>query len=129
MLILAIAKYLNKLFQDGSLAAVTTLSKASGVVVVAIDHALVLIVAILSAEGGRADGAGEMVNVVFAIEGSNIGATKRTSTVRAEEVEASKVIRLTERVLHTRAILFLNGEELGGHNVTAILQGSVAEHN
>jgi hypothetical protein len=50
VLVLAVAEYLDKLFEDGSLAAAAALCKLGRVVVVAVDLAIVLIVAVLGAK-------------------------------------------------------------------------------
>jgi hypothetical protein len=75
MLILAIAEDFNKLFQDCCLASVTSLRKLSGVVIVTIDLAVVLVITILRPEYCRAYRAGEMVDVIFAIEGRDVRST------------------------------------------------------
>lgn len=54
MLILAVSEYLDKLLENGGLAATTALSVLRRIMVVAVDVAIVLVVAILSAEDSRA---------------------------------------------------------------------------
>lgn len=54
MLILAIAEYLNKLFEDSSMASVTSLGELRRVMEMTIDFALVLVIRILGAENGGA---------------------------------------------------------------------------
>lgn len=68
MLVLAIAKNLDELLENGSLAAITSLSKSGGIVVVAVYVAVVFVVAVLGAEYGIAHGAGEVVDVIFAVQ-------------------------------------------------------------
>lgn len=67
VLVLAIAVDFDKLLENGSLAAIAALGKLGGVVVVAVDAALVLVVAVGGAEDGGTDGAGEVLDVVFAV--------------------------------------------------------------
>lgn len=54
MLILAVAIYLDKLLQDGGLTAIAALRELGGVVVVAVDLAIVLVIAVLGSEDGGA---------------------------------------------------------------------------
>jgi hypothetical protein len=68
MLVLSISEDLDKLFQNRCLTAITPLSELGRVVVVTVDAPLVLVVAVRGAEHRRAYGAGEVLNVVFAIE-------------------------------------------------------------
>lgn len=119
MLVLAVAEYLNKLFQDCSLTAVALLRKTGRVVVMTVHFAFVLIVTVLSAEDGGADGTSEVLNVVLAIQGCYIGTAQGIAAGVAEEVESAKVVSLAEGVL----IWTLLGirEELGGNSFAAIL--------
>lgn len=55
MLVLPIAENLHKLLKDGRLAAIAPLRKLSGVVVVAVDVAIMLVVAVLGAKDGRTE--------------------------------------------------------------------------
>lgn len=55
MLVLPIAENFHKLLEDGRLAAIASLRKLSGVVVVAIDIAIMLVVAVLGAKDGRTE--------------------------------------------------------------------------
>lgn len=87
----------------------------------AIDTALVLVVAVGRAKDGGADGAGEMLNVVFAVERSDVGATQSLSALEAEQVESAKIVGLAQRVL-TRG-LFGDGEEFRCDNLVAVLRG------
>ena len=75
MLIDAIPKDLDELLQDRSLAAIALLRKFGGVVIVAVDITIVLIVAVLRTEDCGADAACEMLDMVLAIERSYIGAS------------------------------------------------------
>ena len=53
MLILTVSEYLDKLLENGRLAATTTLGVLRRIVVMAVDMSVVLVVAILSAEDSR----------------------------------------------------------------------------
>ena len=75
MLVDAIAEYLDELFKYRCLASVALLREFGGVVVVAVDVSIVLVVAILRAEDSRADTACEVLDVVFAIERSYVRAS------------------------------------------------------
>ena len=68
VLVHAIPEDLYELFQYGGLAAIALLRKLGRVVVVAVDVAFVLVVAILRAKDGRADAAGKVLNVVFTVQ-------------------------------------------------------------
>lgn len=65
----------------------------------AVDLAIMLIVAILCAENGRANRARKVFDMVFAVECSYVRSTKCPATVKAQKVESSKVVRLAEREL------------------------------
>lgn len=72
MLVLTVTKDFDKLLKNCRLTSVTLLSKLGGVVVVTIDLAIVLIVTVLRTKDGRAQGASEVVDVVFALERSDV---------------------------------------------------------
>ena len=55
MLILAVAKDLDELFEDGSLATVAALGELGRVVVVTIHIAIMLVIAVLSPKDSRAE--------------------------------------------------------------------------
>ena len=72
VLVLAVTEDLDELFEDGGLAAVAPLGELGRVMVVAVDAAIVFVVAVLGAEDGGAEGTGEVVDVVLAIECSYV---------------------------------------------------------
>lgn len=72
MLILPVSKDLDKLLEDGGLAARTPLCELCGVMIVAIYLARMFVVAVLCTEHGWADGAGKMLDVVFPIQRSDV---------------------------------------------------------
>jgi hypothetical protein len=72
VLVLTVAEYFDKLLEDGIVASVTSLGKACRVVIVAEDVPIVLIVTVLRTEHGRTERAGEMLNVIFAIQRGDV---------------------------------------------------------
>jgi len=72
MLVLAISEDLDKLLKNGGLAAVASLGKGCGIMVVTVDIAFVLVIAVLCAKDGRTYRAREMLDVVLALKRSNI---------------------------------------------------------
>ena len=79
MLVLAVSEDFDKLLQNCSLAAVTSLRILRRVVIVAVDLSFVFIVAVLSAKDCRAYRAGKMLDMVFSIKCGDVRSTKRTS--------------------------------------------------
>ena len=72
MLVLAIAINLNELLQNSCVAAIASLGKLCRVVVVAVNIAVMLVVAILGPEHSRAQTTCKMFHMVFSVECSNI---------------------------------------------------------
>lgn len=68
VLVLTVTKDLDKLLKNCRLTSVTLLSKLGGVVVMTVNLPIVFVVAVLRAEDCRAEGAGEMVNVIFPLQ-------------------------------------------------------------
>lgn len=120
MLVDTIAEDLDELLQDGGLTSVALLREFGRIVVVAVDVAFVLVVRILSAKDGRADTAGEVLNVILAVQSGDVRASKRTFARVTEQIEATEVVRFAQRVLIRR--LIRNGEELGGYDLVAVLR-------
>lgn len=120
MLVLAIAVDLDELLEDGCLAAVAALGKLGRVVIVAVNATFMLVVAVRGAEHGGTYRAGEVLDVVFALEGGNVRAAEGLSALVAQQVESAEVVGLAERVL-ARGLLG-DGEELGGDNLAAVLE-------
>jgi len=88
----------------------TSLSELCRVVVVAVDVALVLIVAVLGTENSRANGAREMLDMIFAIECCNVRGSQGLAASIAEEIEAPEVVGLAQGILI--GALVGNGEKL-----------------
>lgn len=124
MLVLSVTKDLDKLLKYCRLTSVTFLCKLSGVVVVAIDLPIVLVVAVLGTKDSRTKRAREMVNVIFPFQGRDVGSPEGATTLVAEQAESSKVISLAKGVL-ALAIFVVGWEELRRDDLTAILNNTV----
>lgn len=79
VLVLPVAEYLDKLLEYSRLASAASLGELGGIVVVAVDFALVLVVAVLSSKDSRAQRAREVLDVVFSFQRGDVRASKRTS--------------------------------------------------
>ena len=86
MLILAIAENLDELFQNRCLTAIASLGKFGGVVIVAVNTALVLVIAVRCAEDGRTDGTREMLDVVFSIQCGDVGSSKGLTAIETQKI-------------------------------------------
>jgi hypothetical protein len=121
VLVLTVAEDLDKLFEDGGLTPTAALGELGGVVVVAVNVAIVLVIAILGAEHGRAQGAGKVVNVILTLEGRDVGSPQRAAALMAQQLEAAEVVGLAKRIL-SRAVLVVGREELGSYYLSTVLQ-------
>lgn len=72
VLILTIAEYLNKLFKDRGVTAVASLGELCRVMVVAVDLAFMFIVGILGTEDSWTHRAGEVFDMILAVQGCDI---------------------------------------------------------
>lgn len=72
MLILTIAKDFNKLLKNCSLASIAPLSKLCGVVEMAINLAIVLVVAVLCAKYRGTHRTSEVINMVFLVQSCDV---------------------------------------------------------
>ena len=61
--------------------AVTPLGKLGGIMEMAVDLALMFVIGILRTKNGRTHGTGEMFDVIFAIQGCDVGAAQGTTTL------------------------------------------------
>lgn len=93
------------------MAAVAALRELSGVVVVAVDIAVVFVIAVLSAKDGGTEGAGEVVNVILALESCDIGPSQGSATLVAEQSQAPEIVGFAEGILPL-AVLVIRREEL-----------------
>ena len=75
MLVLTVPKDLHKLLQNGHLASVAALCELCRVVVVAINVAVMLIIAVLRSKYCVAQRAGKVVDMVFSVEGGDVRAS------------------------------------------------------
>lgn len=119
VLVHAIPEYLDELFQNGGLTAIALLRELSGVVIMAVDVAFVLIVRILRAEDGRTDTAREVFDMILAIQCGDVRSTKGALAGVTEQIESAKVVCLAKRVLVRRLIRYR--EELGCDYFMAVL--------
>ena len=120
VLVLTVPEDFYKLFQNRGLATVTSLRKSCRVVIVTVDIALVLVIAVLGAKNSRADGTGKVFDVVFPIESSNVRTAKCTATLVTEEIKSPEIVGLTQWILVWR--LVRNRKEFRGDNFAAVLQ-------
>jgi hypothetical protein len=120
VLVLAVSEDFNKLLEDCRLAAIAALGKLGRVVVVAVHLAVVLVVAVLGAKDGRAEGAGEVVNMILSLQGGDVGPSQGAAALVAKEAETPEVIRLAEGVL-AFSVLVVGREELGRDDLAAVL--------
>lgn len=72
VLILAIPKYFHKLLQDCCVAPITALGELGRVMVVAVDLAIMLIIAVLRAKHCWTYRAGKVIYMVFSIKGCDV---------------------------------------------------------
>jgi hypothetical protein len=121
VLVLAVAEDLDELLEDGGLASIAALGELGRVVVMAVNLAIVLVVAVLGAEYCRAQGACEVVDVILALERGNVGPPQCAAALMAEQAEPAEVVCLAERVW-APAILVVCREEFGSYNLSAVLQ-------
>ena len=63
--------------------------------VVAVYIAFMFVVRVLGTKHGRANGTGEMFDMVFAVKSCDIRASECTAAFVAQEVESSEVVCLT----------------------------------
>ncbi len=120
MLILSISKNLDELLQNGSLAAVASLSELSRIVVVAVHLSFMFVVAILSPKHCRADRTGEVLDMVLALKRRDVRASQCATTLETEEVETPEVVSLAQWVL-ALAIFIIDREEFRSHDLSAVL--------
>lgn len=125
MLVLAVAEDLDKLLKNCRLTSIAALSETGGVVKMTVDIAIVLVVAVLSAEHSRAHAARKVVDVVLAIKCSDVRAAQRSAALVAKQAKTSEVVGFAEGVLSV-AIVVVGGEEFGGDDLTAILEHELA---
>lgn len=84
MFIVVVSVDLDKLLEDGDLTACASDSEAGGVMKVAVDGAVVLIIRVLRPKDGRTDGAGEMLDVKLLLCDSMNGGLVRFEVLARE---------------------------------------------
>jgi hypothetical protein len=62
-----------------------------------------------------------VINVILPLECRDIGSSKCTPTLMAEQAESAEVIRLAEGILAS-TVLIVRGEKLGGNYLATVLQ-------
>lgn len=72
VLILAVSKDFDKLFEDGRLTAIAALGEFGRIVVMTVYVALVFVVAVLRAKHGRTYRTGKVLYVVLSIQGGDV---------------------------------------------------------
>lgn len=75
MLVLAIAEDFDELFEDRGVTPVTPLGESGRIVIMTVYISFMFVVGVLSTKDCWTDGAGEMLNMIFAIEGCDVGAS------------------------------------------------------
>lgn len=84
VLVLTIPEDLDKLLQYGGLTTAASLGELRRVVIVTIYLAVMFVIAVLSPKHRRAERAGEVVDMVLVIEGSDIGPAKSSAALMAQ---------------------------------------------
>jgi hypothetical protein len=82
VLVLTVSEDLDKLLKDGRLAAIALLGKLRRVVVVTINIAVVLVVAIRGAKDCRAQRARKMVDVVLSVQRGDVRAAQGAAALK-----------------------------------------------
>ncbi len=95
MLVLALSKDLNKLFQNRCMASIAALCKLCRVVIVAVYTSIMFVVTVLGTKDCRAHRTSEMIYMILSVQGSNVGTTECTTALVAKEIQTSEVIRFT----------------------------------
>lgn len=126
VLVLAISEDLDKLFQNRSPAAIASLGELGRVVIVAVNLAIVFVVAVLRAKNGWADRAGKVIDMILVIESCDVRAPQGAIALVADEVEPPEVVSLAEWILPFSFFL-INWKKLRSYNITAILGSELAK--
>lgn len=98
----------------------TALGELGGVMEMAVDLALMLVIGVLCTKNRWTHGAGEMFDMVFTVQGRNIGATQGTTALVTEQIQTSEIVDLAKGVLPT-AVFRIDREKLGRDNLAAVL--------
>lgn len=120
MLIDPVSEALDELFQYGRLAAGTLLRKPRGIMIVTVDLVLVFVVAVFRAEDRRTDGAGEVLDMIFPVQSSDVRTSQGTAAVMTQQIQSSKIVGLAEGI-GRGALAVVGGEELRSNDLPALL--------
>lgn len=121
MLVLAISKDLDELFQDRRMAAITSLCKAGRVMVMTVDLSSMLIVTVLGSKNRSTRRTREVIDVILPIQSCDIGTTESAIAFVADQIEAPEIIRLAQRIL-TLTVLVIDWEEFRGNDFATVLE-------
>ena len=108
-----ISRNFDELFEDRAFTPMTSDGELRAIMEMTVDFPLVFIVRVLGSKHGVAKRTRKVFDMVFFIEGRDVGPAKRRSTSRAKEIDTTKVVRFAERVFETR-VGFFDGEEFRG---------------
>ena len=86
MLILTISKNFHELFENCGLTSIAALGELSGIVEMAKNLTIMLIVAVLGPKYSRTQRARKMLNMVLSIERGDVRTTKRATTLIAYDI-------------------------------------------
>lgn len=124
---MTVANKLDELAENGGLAAFAGDGKTGGVVEMAVDLFVVLVVRVLWPKDHVAQGAGEMLDVEFLVQGGDVGPAQGVAAVGADEAEAAKVVALAESILLAGLVVRVVGEELGCYIDAAVAAAEAVE--
>lgn len=120
VLILTIAEYFHELLENCGLASIAALSKLCRVMEMAINLAVMLVVAVLCPKYSGAHGARKVINMVLPIQSGDIRSSERAIAFMTYKIQPSEVISFAQGVLAV-AIFIVDWEELGGYYLPAVL--------
>lgn len=119
VLIHSISENLHKLLKNGGLAPIALLRELGRVMKMAIHIALVLVVRVLCTEHSGAHGASEVLNVVLALQRSDIRSSQGSTTGIAKQIESFEVVGFAQRIL-SRSLVW-DRKEFRGNDLATVL--------
>ena len=87
----------------------------------AVDLAIVLVVAVLRSEYCWACRACEVINVILSLQGCDVRTAQSTVALIADQIKTSEVISFTKGIL-ALSILFIDWEEFGSYYLPTVLE-------
>ena len=111
MLILTISKNFHKLFENCGLTSIAALRELSGIVEMAKNLTIMLIVAVLCSKYRWAYGARKVIDVVFLIQCCDIRPSERPIAFMTDQVQPPEIVSLAQGVLPVAAFV-VDWEEL-----------------